>query len=49
MIYPRVLFDEVKNHLDSPEALIITGMRRTGKTTLLNHLQGKVNYHHLRW
>jgi predicted AAA+ superfamily ATPase len=43
MIYPRVIFDEVKNYLDSPEALIITGMRRTGKTTLLNHMHGKIS------
>ena len=36
MIKPRLILDKIKPHYDSPEAIIITGMRRTGKTTLLN-------------
>jgi len=36
MIKPRLILDRIKPHYASPEALIITGMRRTGKTTLLN-------------
>ncbi|NIM91181.1 MAG: AAA family ATPase [Candidatus Aminicenantes bacterium] len=36
MIKPRLIFNEIEQYLDSPEAIIITGMRRTGKTTLLN-------------
>lgn len=36
MIKPRQLYDKIKKYFDSPEAIIITGMRRTGKTTLLN-------------
>ncbi len=36
MIKHRVLFDQVAPYLDSPEAIVITGMRRTGKTTALN-------------
>lgn len=36
MIKPRHLYDKIKPYFDSPEAIIITGMRRTGKTTLLN-------------
>jgi hypothetical protein len=36
MIKPRLILDQIKLHYDSPEAIIITGMRRTGKTTLLN-------------
>jgi predicted AAA+ superfamily ATPase len=36
MIYPRFVFNDIKKHLNTPEAVILTGMRRTGKTTLLN-------------
>jgi predicted AAA+ superfamily ATPase len=36
MIKPRIILDQIKPYHDSPEAIIITGMRRTGKTTLLN-------------
>jgi len=36
MIKPRLILDKIRPHYDSPEAIIITGMRRTGKTTLLN-------------
>jgi len=40
---PRSVFDEIKPYLDSPEAIVITGMRRTGKTTLLNFIYEQVN------
>lgn len=36
MIFPREVLRKVKPHLNSKEAIIITGMRRTGKTTLLS-------------
>src|SRR4030042_101574 len=36
MIKQRAILDRMKPYFDSPEAIIITGMRRTGKTTLLN-------------
>lgn len=36
MIKPRLILDKIKVYFDSPEAIIITGMRRTGKTTLLS-------------
>jgi predicted AAA+ superfamily ATPase len=36
MIKPRLIFNEIEQYFDSLEAIIITGMRRTGKTTLLN-------------
>ena len=39
MIIQRNLFNKIEPFLDSPEALIITGMRRTGKTTLIKHIQ----------
>lgn len=35
MIFPRTVLYKIKPYLDSTEAVIITGMRRTGKTTLL--------------
>ncbi len=35
MIKPRIIYDKIKPYFDSPEAIIIVGMRRTGKTTLL--------------
>jgi hypothetical protein len=43
MIYPRAVFDEIKIYLDSTEAVVITGMRRTGKTTLLNLIQKQID------
>lgn len=36
MIYPRTIYNDIEKHLDTPEAVILTGMRRTGKTTILN-------------
>jgi predicted AAA+ superfamily ATPase len=42
MIKPRLILDKIRPHYDSPEAIIITGMRRTGKTTLLNLIFSQV-------
>jgi len=39
---PRLLYNEIEKYLDSPEAVIITGMRRTGKTTLLRFIHDRV-------
>lgn len=39
---PRLVFDQIKPYLDSPEAIILTGMRRTGKTTLLNFVHDQI-------
>ena len=36
MIRPRLILEQIRPYYNSPEAIIITGMRRTGKTTLLN-------------
>ena len=33
----RNVMTEIANYLQSPEAIVITGMRRTGKTTILNY------------
>lgn len=42
MIYPRLIFSDIEKHLDTPEAVILTGMRRTGKTTLLNLIKDRI-------
>ncbi|MFZ5995267.1 MAG: ATP-binding protein [Thermodesulfobacteriota bacterium] len=36
MINPREVYEKIRPYFDSPEAIIVTGMRRTGKTTLLH-------------
>jgi predicted AAA+ superfamily ATPase len=38
----RPIFDEVGRFVDAPEAIIVTGMRRTGKTTLLRFLYDRM-------
>lgn len=43
MIKPRLIFDKIKVYFNSPEAIIITGMRRTGKTTLLNFIYDQID------
>jgi predicted AAA+ superfamily ATPase len=42
MIKPRLILDRIKPYYNSPEAIIITGMRRTGKTTLLRLIFGQI-------
>lgn len=42
MIFPRTAFNEINPYLGSPEAVILTGMRRTGKTTILNFIHEKI-------
>src|SRR4030042_2457135 len=43
MIKPRTIYEQIKKYLESPEAIVITGMRRTGKTTLLKHIYEQIN------
>ncbi len=43
MIKPRFIFNEIKQYFDSPEAIIITGMRRTGKTSLLMYIYEQID------
>lgn len=38
MIYPRIIYEDVKVHLETRDIVVITGMRRVGKTTLLKML-----------
>ena len=42
-IKPRLILEKIKPYFNSPEAIIITGMRRTGKTTLLNFLYNQIH------
>jgi predicted AAA+ superfamily ATPase len=43
MIISRLIYDKVRPFFDSPEAIIVTGMRRTGKTTLLNFIYDQID------
>jgi predicted AAA+ superfamily ATPase len=43
MIKSRFIFNEIKRYLASPEAIIITGMRRTGKTSLLRYIYDQID------
>ncbi|MFA4831688.1 MAG: AAA family ATPase, partial [Patescibacteria group bacterium] len=38
MFLPRKIYPELKKHLKQKQITVITGMRRTGKTTLLRQL-----------
>lgn len=38
MFYSRNIFSDLKNHLSLKQATVLTGMRRTGKTTLVKQL-----------
>ena len=38
MLYPRKIYPKLKEHLDKKEITVLTGMRRTGKTTLVKQL-----------
>lgn len=38
MIYRRKLYDKINDHLQKSQITVLTGMRRTGKTTLLKQL-----------
>ena len=40
-MFKRTIFDSLEAHLSEPEVTVITGMRRTGKTTALKFLLGK--------
>ena len=43
MIYPRKLLVKVKKRLKTKEIVVVTGMRRVGKTTLLKIVFGGIN------
>ena len=43
MIRHRQLYNEIKPYLESTEAVIVTGMRRTGKTSLLSFIYDSIS------
>jgi len=42
MLIERLLYKQIKPYFGSPEAIIITGMRRTGKTSLLQFIYERI-------
>lgn len=42
MIYRRKIYDTIKEHLEKSQITILTGMRRTGKTTLIRQLLSEI-------
>lgn len=42
MLLPRPIYAQISKYLDSSEAVIVTGMRRTGKTSLLNFIYDQI-------
>lgn len=42
MIIEREIYKAIKRYIESPEAIIVTGMRRTGKTTLLRYIYERI-------
>lgn len=43
MLIERKLFRQIRPYLDSKEAVIVTGMRRTGKTSLLRFIYERIS------
>jgi len=41
-MYPRKIYKELKKHLSKKEVTVLTGMRRTGKTTMVKQLLGEI-------
>ena len=42
MLYPRQIYQQLEQQLETPQATVITGMRRVGKSTALSHLFGLI-------
>jgi len=42
MFYPRKIYKGLKTHLRTRQVTVLTGMRRTGKTTLVKHLFSEI-------
>ncbi|MFA5000408.1 MAG: ATP-binding protein [Patescibacteria group bacterium] len=40
--YARKIYPELKEHLENKQITVLTGMRRTGKTTLVQHLLAEI-------
>lgn len=43
MIIKRDIFGEIDKYIDSKQAIVVTGMRRTGKTTVLQYYFDKID------
>jgi len=43
MFYPRKIYPELKKHLENRQITVITGMRRSGKTTLIKRLLSEID------
>lgn len=43
MFYPRTILPQLEKELETREATVLTGMRQSGKTTLLEHLFDKIS------
>lgn len=41
-MYPRKIYPELEKHLEAEQVTVITGMRRTGKTTAVKYLMEKI-------
>jgi len=42
-MYPRKIYQKLKDHLEKKEITVLTGMRRTGKTTLVKSLLAQID------
>jgi len=43
MYFPRLIQKHLENQINSKEIVVLTGMRRTGKTTLMRYLYEQIN------
>lgn len=43
MFYPRKILPKIEKELNTKEILVLTGLRQTGKTTILNYLFSKIS------
>lgn len=43
MIIERKIYSEIKKYINTPEIIVITGMRRVGKTTLLKYIMEQID------
>lgn len=42
VFFPRKIYPELKRHMANKQVTVLTGMRRTGKTTLVEHLLSEI-------
>lgn len=42
MVYSRKIYEKIKKHLDVKQVVVITGMRRVGKTTVLEKIMSEI-------